>query len=225
MHARAAARNRRHGGFTLLEVLTAMVVFFMVAGILATAVAQAMRVVEVGANETTAARDQAMRLEWFRETVALTILPPIDLRRVNPEPPLTGDGRMVSGMSLRPPASQSLAPEKYKFELKFDAATGETQLLLSELAQVSGGFSGQTGFVLLSWLGSEGGFRYLDDEDRWQDVWPQRAGLARVGERMRLPLPKAVELRYGAAGNPVKAVVVAIQDRALPPPSTREMTQ
>ncbi len=201
-----------------------MVVFFMVAGILATAVAQAMRVIEIGANETAAARDQAMRLDWFRETVALTILPPTDPRRINREPPLVGDGRMIGGLTLRSPSSESAAPARYKFELKFDAASGETQLILSDLAQMTGA-TGQTGLVLLSWLGSDGRFRFLDDRDRWQDVWPERPALAQTGSVSRSQLPRAVELRYGAAGAPAKSIIVAIQDRGLPPPSTREMTQ
>ncbi len=202
-----------------------MVVFFMVAGILASAVAQAMRVVEVGANETAAARDNAMRLDWFRETVALTIMPPVDPRRINRDPPLIGDGRLVGGLSLRSPNSLSLAPERYKFELKFDAAAGETQLILSDLAEVTGGVSGRAGHVLISWLGSDGRFRFLDDDDRWQDAWPERVTQTGIGSVPRAQLPKAVELRYGAAGTPAKSIVVAILDRGIPPPSTRELAQ
>ena len=58
--------GRRIAGFTLIEIMAAMTVFFMVIGILVSGVAQAMRLAEVGQAETSYSRDAAIRLGWFR---------------------------------------------------------------------------------------------------------------------------------------------------------------
>ncbi len=219
------APQKCESGFTLLEVLTAMALFFMVAGLLTSAVVQAIRVADVGAVETTNARDQSMRLQWFRETIGLTVLPAVDPKAINPAPPLVGDMRSVNGLSLRTQSSQSLGPTKYRFELRFDATSGETQLQLIELEPLFGDSEAGANLVLASWLGSSGRFRYLDNEDRWRDIWPERSSPGQATNFSRSQLPKAIELQYGASGGAIKSVVVAIQDRALPLPSMRELMQ
>ena len=216
---------QRVQGFTLLEVLTAMALFFMVAGILASGVVQAIRVAEVGAVETTNARDQLMRLQWFRETVGLTILPPNNPKKLDRTPPLVGDARKLSGMSIQSHNKQTLAPAQYQFELKFDPSSGETKLYLIDLAPEFGRQNKQSDRLLAAWPGSEGRFRYLDDHDQWLASWPERTGSTAPTDFSRSQLPKAVELQYGAASVPLKSVVVAIQDRALPLPSMRDLMQ
>jgi prepilin-type N-terminal cleavage/methylation domain-containing protein len=213
-------------GFTLLEVLTAMAIFFMVAGILASGVAQAIRVAEVGGVETMRARDQLMRLAWFRETIGLTVLPPNDLTLLDPPPPMQGDMRQVSGLSLQPYQSISNAPGRYRFEIKYDPERGETGLYMVSSGNDFGAEPNKPDLLLASWLGSEGRFRYLDDESQWHDRWPTTERLNRGKDYKRSDLPKAVEIRYGGgAGIAANSVVVAIQDRALPQPTLRELMQ
>lgn len=212
-------------GFTLLEVLTAMALFFMVAGILASGVVQAIRVAEVGAVESTNARDQSMRLQWFRETVGLTVLPSMDPKILDRPPPMLGTDRVFNGVSMRAQNTAVLAPAQYRFELKFDAASGQTQLVMADLARAFGADPAGRQMVLASWPGSRGNFRYLDDNNNWQDSWPERAQTGKTTDFSRSQLPKAVALEYGMSGSPAKNVVVAIQDRALPLPSMRELMQ
>ncbi len=219
---RAANQAR---GFTLLEVLTAMALFFMVAGILASGVVQAIRVAEVGAVETTHARDQLMRLQWFRETVGLSILPPNSPEKLDRTPPLVGDARKFSGMSIQSHNKQTLAPAQYQFELKFDPSSGKTKLYLIDLEPEFGRQNSQHDMLLAAWPGNEGRFRYLDDDDQWRASWPEQSGTVAPTDFSRSQLPKAVELQYGATNVPLKSVVVAIQDRALPLPSMRDLMQ
>ncbi len=219
----AIAINR---GFTLLEVLTAMAIFFMVAGILVSGVAQAIRVAEVGGVETTRSRDQLMRLAWFREAIALTVLPPNDLTILDPPPPMQGDLRQISGLSLQPYQPTSNAPGRYRFEIKYAPERGETGLYMVAAENDFVVEANKLDLLLASWLGSEGRFRYLDDDNKWHDRWPTTERLNRVRNFSRSDLPKAVEIRYGG-GRDVAAnsVVVAIQNRALPQPTLRELSQ
>jgi hypothetical protein len=66
----------------------------------------------------------------------------------------------------------------------------------------------------------------LDEDNQWQDVWPvvrlvtSRAEL--TAKAIAPMLPKAIELRYGT---PAKSIIVAILDRAPPPPSMLELMQ
>lgn len=210
-------------GFTLLEILTAMALFFMVAGILVSGVAQAIRVAEVGSTESANARDQAMRLAWFREAIGVTVLPPATIK-LDPPPPLIGDARTVEGLSINVPNARAHGPTKYKFDIVFDADRGESQLRLASREElVSTTNEATSASVLATWRGSEGRFLFLDEADIWQERWPVvglASGSVDKTKAPTSPLPKAIELRYGS---PAKSVVAAIQDRTIPPPSLAEL--
>ena len=209
-------------GFTLLEILTAMALFFMVAGILVSGVSQAIRVAEVGSVESANSRDQTMRLAWFRETVGLTVLPAPGMKPTDRTPPLIGDVRSIAGLSIAAPNSQTRGPSAYRFEIGFSAETGEGQLTLVD-GNEQVGAELKPAAVLAAWRGSEGRFFFLDEDGVWHDQWPAR-GKAPAVRPNRAPLtselPVAIEFKYGL---PPKSVVVAIQDRALPPPTLEEL--
>lgn len=230
LNTRAGGRVRRgsggrvalgEGGFTLLEMLTAMALFFMVAGLLVSAVTQSIRIAEQGASQAVAVRDTSMRLAWFREAVGFTVLPP-PAKLADPPPPLVGGTRSISGLSLALPSTSSRAPAAYTFEIAYDPALGESQLELKTGATLGDAAAVQAGeaerLVLLRWRGSEGRFAYLDTDLQWRDAWPARASSGATIGLSELPL--AVELRYGF---PAKSLVVAIQDRAPQPPRIRDL--
>jgi hypothetical protein len=190
-----------------------MTLFFMVAGILVSGVSQAIRVADQGATQTANARDQAMRLAWFRDTIGLTVLPP---RVSNPkieQIPLVGLPNSIAGLSIAVPNSQTHGPAPYFFEIGFSADTGESELRLKRDQ------SGAVPAVFARWSGSNGQFFFLDEEGRWQERWPANASTTNPARRTS-PLPKAVELRYG---DPPNSIVVAIQDRTIPPPPISEL--
>jgi hypothetical protein len=192
----------------------------MVAGILVSGVSQAIRVAEVGATESIYSRDQAMRLAWFREAVGLTVLPPPGIKPSDKSPPLIGDVHSIAGLSMAVPNAKTRGPTAYRFEIGFSADTGEGQLALVDLTDR---ISAVSSTVLASWRGAEGRFFFLDEQGIWHDQWPskQKPIVVRpAGAPLRSELPMAVELRYGV---PAKSVVVAIQDRELPPPTLSEM--
>ncbi len=216
------ARNRAgESGFTLLEMLTAMALFFMVAGLLVSGVTQSIRIAEQGAAQAVAVRDVSMRLAWFREAVGFTVLPP-PVKFADPPPPLIGSARSVSGLSLALPSTASRAPAAYTFEISYDAVSGESQLQLLTSADAGGIVQTATkagdAIEVLRWRGSEGRFAYLDTDLQWRDAWPARASSGATIGLSELPL--AVELRYGL---PAKSLVVAIQDRAPQPPRVRDL--
>lgn len=213
--ARSPARHliRHQTGFTLLEILTAMALFFMVAGILVSGVAQAIRVADQGATQTANTRDQAMRLAWFRETIGLTVLPPRVGNTKVELTPLIGQPTSIAGLSIAVPNSVAHGPMPYFFDIGFSTETGESEL---RLRRESGAPA-----VLARWRGSNGRFFYLDEVGTWQERWPVNASsIPSHNTGLESPLPKAVELRYG---DPANSIVVAIQDRTIPPPPISEL--
>ncbi len=208
----------RVGGFTLLEVLAAMAIFFMAIGILVSATSQALRLAEIERSEAVASRGAAMRLGWFRDTLAQTRVPADDVQK-----PFKGTTRQMSGstgLSLTNPYG---GPSKFSWELSFNAGSAETELRVTGGGEQRFGksFEGGPGEVVMSWPGSAGQFRYLDEEGRWQDQWPP-FGLnpGKPGLPGYNLLPVAVMLEYGADR---QVLVAAIQNRSLPPPSLKEM--
>ena len=115
----------QHSGFTLIEIMAAMTIFFMGIGILVSGVAQAMRLAEVGQAQTTYSRDAAIRLGWFRDTVGLAIIP---AQGSEQGPPLTGNTRNLSGVTLQSLNTNSAGPGTFAWALAFNSRTNETEL-------------------------------------------------------------------------------------------------
>jgi prepilin-type N-terminal cleavage/methylation domain-containing protein len=238
------APRRLAAGFTLLEVLVAMSIFFMVSGILASAMIQAFRLSESAATETSRSRDDALRLAWVRETIGLSVANG-DMK----DKTFIGEPRRVSGFSLAQLDASGPPTGVYEWTLNFDAETGRTNLFYRVMRPTRlagpvglGGFDSQSqqvqAFPVASWEGSEGRFRYLDENAQWQDQWPPKSiatlNLAtnqNAGRSLTNPLlPVAVELVYGGAstaanGAAADSLIMAIQDRSRPVSSLRELLQ
>lgn len=195
------AASPAFGGFTLIEMLVAMTIFFMAIGILSSAVTQALRLSEIDRNEAMGVRDGLMRLGWFRETVGLATMPSFG----NGEP-FKGNATAMSGTTLRSLDAANTGPGAFSWTIAFKSERGESELrYLSSKNSPSGVFS---------WAGSQGRFRYLDDAGRWVDRWPadERADAT--------SMPLAVMFEYGAEQ---RVVLAAVQNRSLPPPSMKEL--
>lgn len=208
-------------GFTLIEIMAAMVIFFMVIGILVSGVSQSIRLAEFSQTSATAARDAAIRLAWFRETVGLLVTPAYS-SGPQLQPNFAGTTRRLSGLTLQSLQSDSAGPGAFAWSLAFNPQTNETQLqyqaLLPKQFRLEVGALGDSKtYTAFSWLGSNGRFRYLDEAGVWQDQWPaEKVGLA---SQINTP-PAAVALEYG---NDARMLVVAIQNRSYPLPSLKEL--
>ncbi len=229
-HKPGAAQGNRisssltSAGFTLIEIMAAMVIFFMVIGILVSGVSQSIRLAEFSQSSATASRDAAIRLAWFRETVGLLVTPAYS-SEPQLQPNFAGNTRSLSGLTLQSLLSDSAGSGAFAWSLTFDPQTNETQLQyqapLPKQFRLEVGAVGAVGdsktYTAFSWSGSNGRFRYLDETGAWQDQWPAESlGLA---ARDTTP-PMAVGLEYG---NDARMLVVAIQNRSYPLPSLKEL--
>ena len=201
-------------GFTLLEVLAALSLFGIVAGLLASGVAQAMRIADRSGASLAESRDLAVRTQWFRESVSASFA--IGSRG---EDGIQGTTRTLAGRTSIGPENEG-ALGRYRYEIGFDAARGRAQL---ELVTAAGQ---TTRRALFDWPGSAGAFRYLDEEGEWHGEWPPRRLTADIpSHAYRSTLPVAVELLYtGRDGRPA-SLIAGIRDRAPPPPTHRQFVQ
>ena len=204
--------GRRIAGFTLIEIMAAMTVFFMVIGILVSGVAQAMRLAEVGQAETSYSRDAAIRLSWFRDTVGLAMTPAPELGS-----PLKGSARKLSGVTLQSLNTDSAGPGPFSWLLEFNARTNETELRYQNTAVIDPFALANAQYTAFSWAGSNGRFRYLDEAGNWRDQWPAESLGVHAND---VTPPLAVGLEYG---NDLRLLVVNIQNRSLPLPSLQEL--
>jgi hypothetical protein len=238
----AAGSAHAQGGFTLLEIIVAMTLFFAVAGILASGVVQAMRLSESAATETTRSRDEALRLNWWRESVGLSIANG-DLK----EKSFQGEARRLRGYTLAQQDASGNSSGTYEWALSFSPETGRTalQYVVPPLPDSRGARAGATNTALTvaEWDGAIGGFRYLDENGNWSDSWPTRgiadlnltrstppnigrpAGSASTSSMNRPLLPVAVELTFATTAGATSVVLVSIQDHSPPRATMRELLQ
>lgn len=219
-------------GFTLLEIIVAMTLFFAVSGILASGVVQAMRLSESAATQTTISRDDALRLNWWRESVGLSVANG-ELK----DKTFQGEPRRLRGFTLAQQDASDNASGQYEWALTFSPETGKTALAYVKPPLANASLDGSTMLTVTQWDGAVGGFRYLDGSGNWSDTWPAR-GIATLDlprstaarthgapAAAKALLPMAVEMTIGTPSGGTSVVVVAIQDRSPPPPTLREMLQ
>jgi hypothetical protein len=204
-----------------------MTLFFMLASMLVSSVNHAIRVAERGAEQALETRDLAVRHYWLREVIGASVLPPPSPQLMPPA--LLGSSTEIVGRSLRLPSGKTNGPQDYRIELVRDTARDEMRVVLTAVGE---------GAELLRWLGRDGSFLYLGETDQWQSSWPAQSPVAEsqrggnttgsqaTAERQVSPLPKAIALRYRVQGAVTEEwLVIAIQDRAPPPPSAKELAQ
>jgi hypothetical protein len=191
-------------------MLAALTIFFLIMGILSSAVSQALRLVEIDKAEATHMRDTMMRLGWFRDTVSQAVIS-------NGSSPiiLAGSAQKFAGYTLGALDGANTGPGEFSWEISFDAARGE-----SALQYVAPGSRPQSVF---SWPGSNGRFRFLDEGGRWQEQWPPDTFGLRLNAAQPIPaMPEAIAFEYGAEP---RIVVAALSNRLPAPPSLKELAQ
>jgi hypothetical protein len=188
-------------------MLVAMALFFMAVGILGSAVTQALRLAEMDRREIVGARDDFMRLGWFRETIGLAVVPSPG----NGEP-FKGTSQAMSGTTLKSLDTANSGPGIFSWRIAFNQVRGE-----SELHYVPGRGSPR---VVFSWPGADGQFQYLDESGNWTNRWPATNRNAPAVDGVGTAIPRVVALEYGMEK---KVLVAAVQNRSAPLPSLKEL--
>ncbi|MBL8510546.1 MAG: hypothetical protein JNM52_02775 [Betaproteobacteria bacterium] len=190
-------------GVTLIEMLVSMTLFFMVAGILTSAITQAMRLAQASREEVTGSRDALMRLGWFRDTISLAVID------AGADKPFKGSERSVAGFTHQSLNRDNAGPGAFEWRLAFNNGRAETELLYVA--------DNQAAQVVYAWPGSSGKFRYLDATGQWHQQWPP---FTSTGAGSNDAIPAAVELSYG---NDAGVLLAAIQSRAQPLPALKDL--
>lgn len=173
-------------GFTLLEMLITLMIVSLVAGIVWQAMGQLVRVerlLEQGQMQSLA---QAVRAEWVRSALA-SLLPGSPKTRDR----FQGTATALRGLSAEAPVWPAPGLALLQLRLQYDPSSNTTALQIQgEVSPTGSATDSHT--TLLSWPGREGKFRYLDEQNQWQDAWPP----AGFGKPVAA-LPRAVSLETG----------------------------
>lgn len=181
---------RSEGGFTLLEMLVTLVVVSLVAGVLGQALFQLSRIERLLEGGQLSGMADSVRAEWIRSAIE-SLLP----GEPGSSDCLRGSERDLEGLSADVPMLPAPGLAVLHLRLEFNQALGTTQLQLLD-ARASPAGDAREPIVLLSWPGSEGRFRFLDDTGTWQESWPLPSNPRGAG------LPRAIMVETGLAAMP-----------------------
>ncbi|MGE5093854.1 MAG: type II secretion system protein J [Betaproteobacteria bacterium] len=189
---RGARRIAR--GFTLLEMLVVLVITSLVSSVLMGGLQHVLWLQDSFGAEAFDAQQGAMQTAWFRQTLN-AVVPDRD----KAPHAFRGESRECGGLTIAPLdlPEGTLAP--FAWRLKFDAASGRTQLLYG---------TGDDAPEILSWPGNSGAFEYVDANGEAHDTWPPFLG--------QWPqLPSEVRLRRSADA----PLLIAVPKGPLTPPT------
>ncbi|GIL41792.1 prepilin-type N-terminal cleavage/methylation domain-containing protein [Roseiterribacter gracilis] len=171
---------KRQAGFTLLETLVVLVLVALIVGVLADGGSRLGDLRQRLATRVEGASDRAMRIGWFRQSVA------------NALPDLPGGSGLFHG-DAQSLTLLTLAP--------VGAAGGTPTILIWRLSEPAPGLhrlevqEGDRTLETLTWRGPRGLFAYLDAAGMQHARWPDADGAPQ--------LPAAVLLQSGADETPV----------------------
>ena len=223
---------RRVGGFTLLEMLLALLLFAIASSLVWQALATLARVERRLADSSVFASDEALRRQWVVQALAGVMnAPGTDalqprgsaqvLEAVSSAPPWPGAG---GGQAMRLLLEQQDGGQTVLWAqpIASSAPRGGFPALGEDALLAQGGKVGQR-WELLRWPG-RGQWRYLDAAGQWQDVWPPLLSVVALGGDGDLPplkIPKAIAL----LGPPGGLLLAAPQAGDNPMPSQRELLE
>ena len=180
----AAARQK---AFTLVEVLVVLLIVSLVSGILFQALEQVFRLQLRFGDELSYTQQDAMSEDWFRQGIE-GLLPDYP----NGANIFKGTERKLSGLSTNTLSVDYGAPLPLILEISADPESGAMRLLNGE---------GKDAAPILTWPGTTGRFRYVDQKGEAHESWPPPLGLWPQ-------IPSAIWLEADLGGKP--SILVAV---------------
>lgn len=221
-------------GFTLLEMLLALLLFALASSLVLQALDSLARVERRLADNHLFASDAALRRQWVLQALAglmhapgTDALPPRGnaqvLEAVSSAAPWPGAGGAQGMRLLLEPAQGGSTTVLLAQPIASSAPHGTFAPLGQERLLAQDGVVGPR-WELMRWQGP-GRWRYLDEAGQWQDAWPPPLGRP-LGSRVDadvppLRMPKAIAL-VGAPGGVLLATPQAGDN---PMPSQRQLQE
>jgi prepilin-type N-terminal cleavage/methylation domain-containing protein len=195
-------------GFTLIEMLVALVIVSFIAGLVGQALFQLSRVERLLEGGQLRGMADSVRAEWVRSAIE-SLLP----GEVGSADRLRGSERELQGLSADVPMLPAPGLARLHLRLVFIEAAGVTQLQLLAPAPVQEAAEAAP-VVLLSWPGREGRFRYLDAAGEWRGDWPAPLGPPGAA------LPRVIAVETGLAE--MRLLLAATRASEVPLPTRRQ---
>lgn len=192
-------------GFTLLEMLVALALTAMIAGVLWQAMHQVSRVEGLLQRSGLDGQLDLVKREWLRSLLQGALVEQIGAPRQ-----FVGDARQLNLVSSESLALPGLQGPRLQLRLERDSANRRERLVVAEVSEARQASTRSPVRVeLFGWSGKDGGFRYLDADGQWVDQWPpaksrfQLTGdpdldLRREAQAALPSLPRAVWVEIGA---------------------------
>jgi prepilin-type N-terminal cleavage/methylation domain-containing protein len=184
-------------GFTLVEVVVALVILVLIGGIVMSSFNAILSVrTRLGAY-LEASEAPTLVAGWFRDSVGGLIAQP-----GKGDDRFTAQRRRLSGLSVAPIAGHAGVPTTVTWSLSFDEAAGRTYLHYAA--------GDDPPMAVASWPGDRGRFAYCDAELACGDTWPP-PGAANASQ---LPIVVQLVAVRGRRPWPILAAPRAARDPA-----------
>lgn len=195
--ARRPPGRSRQSGFTLIEILTVLILVGLVSGILFEALGQVFSVRQRLGPYLDGVAASRMTLSWFRESTAALISDIGD-----GQSRFRGDARGFSGLSLMPLDAEPGTPTMIAWRLDYDQADRRTTLQYRGVRP--------QWLSVAEWRDRTGAFSF-NDGSGWVSAWPPAD--IRPGTRQ---IPRQIRVDVGQGDAAWSIVVGAIEDESRP---------
>lgn len=187
----------RQSGFTLIEMLTVLILVGLVSGILFEALGQVFSLRQRLGPYLDGVAASRMTLSWFRESTAALIGDFGDGQNQ-----FKGDARGFTGLSLMPLDAEPGTPTTIAWRLDYDQSDRRTTLQYRGVRQ--------QWLSVAEWRDRTGAFSF-NDGSGWVSVWPPAD--IRPGTRQ---IPRQIRVDIGQGPETWSIVVGTIEDESRP---------
>ncbi len=192
MSDRRQISDRRHRGFTLLEMLVVLTITSLVSVILFQGLGTVLAVRSTVASTVLTLRDLVLQRNIIIDPIRGII--PDHIRGTHK---FSGNGQSMTGLTIRPLGESSGAPRPFQLTFAFDSSTNMTRLIY----QGDGTLGPQ---VVASWPGNRGQFVYGDINGQWLPMWPPPNATSQT-----VQTPWLVGVQTGLSENEILVAYVA----------------